>query len=84
MNQKLLGNCYIHSDNSIGVNIDEEHSECLPEILQMICKMWKPLPPIPSVRNKNFFINIAATNDKLIAMMEKIDLKHIQNSYLLK
>jgi hypothetical protein len=46
--------------------------------------MWKPLPPIPSVRNKNFFINIAATNDKLIAMMEKIDLKHIQNSYLLK
>jgi len=83
VNKTALGNIYIHNDNSIGVNINEEHLQHLPIIFNMIFKKWKPLPSIPSVRNKNFFINIPQENDKLVSVIKNLGAKHIQSSYLL-
>jgi hypothetical protein len=84
INQIHLGNCYIQQDNSIGVNIDEGYLDHLPTIVDMIFKKWDPLPPIPSLRNKDFFMNVSRENDKLISAIEAMGARHIQSSYLLK
>jgi hypothetical protein len=84
MNQISLGNFYIQQDNSIGVNVEEEYLEHLPTIVDMISKKWDPLPPIPSLRNKNFFMNVSRENNKLISVIKRMGAKHIQSSYLLK
>jgi|TARA_B110001450_G_C17470883_1_gene420123 hypothetical protein len=82
MGKITLGNIYIHTDNSIGANIYEEYLEYMPIILKILFQKWKPLPPIPSVRNKNFFINIPQENDKLVTVIQNLGAKHIQSSYL--
>lgn len=82
--KKIVGNFYIHQDNSIGIHFDAEYFNLLPEIFEMIFKQWKPLPPIPSVRNKNFFVNAPSKNHQLINTLKEIGANHIQSSFLLK
>tara|TARA_Y100000389_G_C17364636_1_gene465605 strand:+ start:481 stop:915 length:435 start_codon:yes stop_codon:yes gene_type:complete len=82
--KKIIGNFYIHQDNSIGIHFNVEHFNLLPAIFEMILKKWKPLPPIPSVRNKNFFVNAPSKNHELINTLMEIGANHIQSSFLLK
>ena len=79
---KYIGSIYLKEDNSVGVNFDEKYYEFVPNILIKFFENWKPLPPIESVRNGNFHINIAKDNEKLIGLIEQFGALHIQNTYL--
>ena len=81
---KVLGNFYIHTDNSIGINFYQECLESLPKVYKMITDKWEPLPEILSVRNKNFFVNSPSANDALISTLKKMGAKHMQSSYILE
>ena len=72
-NSKLIGSVYLTDDNAIGINLIEED--------QRIYFGNKPLPPIPSVRPKFFYVNVAPENLILKETLAKLGAKHTQCSY---
>lgn len=85
INEKCIGNIYIQFDNSIGLNCDNEISENhLTEILYYIYENFKPLEPIPSVRFKDFFINISASNLILQSKLIKAGFSEHQRTFISK
>ena len=79
---EYIGSIYLKDDNSVGVNFDEKYFEFVPNTLIKFFENWRPLPPIKSVRNGKFHINIAKDNEKLIGLIEQFGALHIQNTYL--
>ena len=76
-----IGSIYIQRDNSIGINLLDEHNALLPAILQKLVLRWKPLKSIPSVRPAFFYINVPTANSSLQKEIKKMGGKHIQNTY---
>ena len=79
---KYIGSIYLKDDNSVGVTFDEKYYEFVPNTLIKFFEKWNPLPPIRSVRNGKFHINIAKDNEKLIGLIEQSGAYHFQNTYL--
>lgn len=82
-NSIAIGSLYIHKDNSIGVNLTKVIQEDIVEIINFIKKNHVPLPPIPSLRRADFFVNIAPDNKEMIKIFRKLDLLEIQRSYII-
>ena len=76
-----IGSTYIKRDNSIGINLLDEHNTLVPAILQELIFRWKPLKLIPSVRPAGFYINVPSANSTLQQEIQKMGGKHIQNTY---
>jgi hypothetical protein len=76
-----IGSIYIKRDNSIGINLLDEHNTLVPAILQELILRWKPLKLIPSVRPAGFYINVPSANSTLQQEIQKMGGKHIQNTY---
>ena len=84
LNDTYIGSTYICSDNVVGINLIKENNEDFIEIIKYVKKNYKPLKPIKSVRNKNFLININPKNEEFKKALIKMDIKHIQNTYLIE
>ena len=80
-NSKLIGSVYLTDDNAIGINLIEEDQRIYFGILEKIIHENKPLPPIPSVRPKFFYVNVAPENFILKNALAKLGAKHTQCSY---
>ncbi|MEX3011077.1 hypothetical protein [Hoeflea sp. TYP-13] len=81
--ETCLGSVYVHKDNTIGVNIDEERVvDCFEEVLNKVLKSYQPLPPVKSVRNAHFMINAAPTNRALISALENSGFSVAQVTYV--
>jgi len=80
-NSKLIGSVYLTYDNAIGINLIEEDKRIYFGILEKIIHENKPLPPIPSVRPKFFYVNVAPENLILKETLAKLGAKHTQCSY---
>lgn len=80
--EKLVGSLYIHSDNSIGLNINQSTKEDVTEIISFIKAHHKPLPPIKSVRRGEFFMNVSSNNGDLIKCLQKLGKEEIQRSFV--
>ena len=80
-NSKLIGSVYLTDDNAIGINLIEEDQRIYFGILEKIIHENKPLPPIPSVRPKFFYVNVAPENLILKETLAKLGAKHTQCSY---
>ena len=80
-NSKLIGSVYLTEDNAIGINLIEEDQRIYFGILEKIIHENKPLPPIPSVRPKFFYVNVAPENLILKETLAKLGAKHTQCSY---
>ena len=65
--QTPFGSVYVLGDNSVGINIDDSHCKhsTVSSLLSLLFKSVKPLPPIPSVRPPDFFVNVPASNIRL-------------------
>ena len=79
--QMPIGTIYISNDNSIGISLKTYSEMLIKSLIKKVVKNYKPLPPIKSIRGKNFHININPANKKLISILEKIGLEHIQSTY---
>ena len=82
-NQKYLGSIYLHTDNSIGIQLLEGEKDHTPEIIATITNCYQPLPPIKSVRNKNYIINIAKEDQNTADLITKIGGVEIQRTFVL-
>ena len=80
-NSKLIGSVYLTNDNAIGINLIEEDQRIYYGILEKIIHENTPLPQIPSVRPKFFYVNVAPENLALKDALSKMGAKHTQCSY---
>ena len=78
-----IGTIYISNDNSIGLSLKTYSEMLMKIIIKQVVKNYKPLPPIKSLRGKNFHININPSNKELISIFENIGLVHLQSTYSL-
>lgn len=80
---EYVGSFYITKQNTIGINInDKDMRKIVLEILLFVNNNHKPLPAIPSVRGDRFAINVPPENVALIAVLQEIDAKILQVTYL--
>ena len=80
----IIGNVYLQFDNSIGLNCKDDISEIqIKNILNLICSKVSPLEAKPSVRNGNFFINVASSNKLLQRKLSSIGLEETQRTYII-
>tara|TARA_B110000977_G_C11085040_1_gene494350 strand:- start:468 stop:893 length:426 start_codon:yes stop_codon:yes gene_type:complete len=83
ISNSIIGNLYIQKDNSIGIHLNDHYLKFISDILKNLYKKWTPLPEIKSIRNKNFILNIAEGDSKLVKAMEEIGAKKIQTTYII-
>jgi len=81
---KIIGSVYISKDNSLGIDLNKENLAHLEAVLDILYKKFKPLKPIPSIRSKEFFINVSEKNSPLKSALKNLKYAPIQTSYQLK
>ena len=80
--ENLVGSLYVHSDNSIGLNINQSTKEDISEIISFVKANHKPLPPVKSARRGEFFINVSSNNEDLIRCLQQLGKEEIQRSFV--
>ena len=83
LKSKTIGTLYISFENTIGIHIIQEANDSLKDIMQLIIKEFKPLQGIPSVRNKNFVLNVATRNHELKNLLRELGYEEIQSTFLI-
>ena len=81
---EYVGSIYLHTDNSIGVNILKERYSIVTLVLEEILIAYQPLPPIKSVRSEFFHINVPSDDGDLANEVAKVSGVEIQKTYLFK
>lgn len=80
-----IGSVYVHYDNSIGINIHVKiATKKLHQILTFVKLTLKPLKPIPSVRYKDFFLNIPIEDANLQSSLRELGYRAKQISFTQK
>ena len=79
--KKFIGTIYLTFENQIGIHFIVKNQIVAKKTISLIFKMFKPLPPIPSVRNENFLINISPKNYFIKKILEELDAILIQETY---
>ena len=82
-NKELFGSFYLQSDNSIGLNFNRPNQKFISQVFTFIQEKHKPLPPIKSVRRKEFFVNVSSDNLNLIKILKNLDKSEIQRSFII-
>ena len=60
---KYVGSVYITSENTVGINVDEEYlSQEVINIINFVNTKCQPLAAIPSVRSGKFAINVPSSS----------------------
>tara|TARA_Y100001935_G_C17184866_1_gene447037 strand:- start:321 stop:740 length:420 start_codon:yes stop_codon:yes gene_type:complete len=81
-NRSLVGSVYLHTDNSIGIDLIKYNKKLILLVIEHIKDNHKPLPSIRSLRRGDFFINVASGNKQLIEILKKLNKNEIQCSFL--
>ncbi|OUW35605.1 MAG: hypothetical protein CBD35_06495 [Verrucomicrobia bacterium TMED175] len=79
--ENYIGTFNIKFDNSIGLNLKVVEKKILIECFDFINKNFLPKPPIKSITPNFFYVNVSASNIKLIDIMNEINMSKIQISY---
>lgn len=81
--KEILGNVYVQNDNSVGLNnLDNVETAVIKEILKVLRNKLEPLSKIPSVRYKDFHLNVSVSNVKLQKKLKTIGYKVSQISFI--
>ena len=78
---KPIGTIYIQKNNSIGLNLNSFKDDWVYQIIFYIKSNFIPKDALPSLIPSYFYINVPASNKKLIKYLKKYNLKDIQVSY---
>lgn len=80
----FVGSIYLHTDNSIGINILAKHYCLIEQAITMVQFRYKPLPAIKSVRNAAFHVHVPSADKQLEAALQEMNANKLQTTYLLK
>jgi UDP-4-amino-4,6-dideoxy-N-acetyl-beta-L-altrosamine N-acetyltransferase len=80
-NQNSIGSLYLTMENAVGINLMTGHTDLYAQLIEKVRSDHDPLPEIPSVRPKYFFINVSPKNLGLLNGLEKVNAMHTQESY---
>ena len=81
---KTYASAYITNDNVIGINLPSNKYQEYLELMSILIKLHKPLPPIKSIRSQYFTVNLNPNNLNLIHALESLGMEHLQNTYVYK
>jgi hypothetical protein len=81
--KNLLGSVYVQLDNSIGINLNEPNKDDVLEVINYIKYNYLPSSQIKSMRSGDFFLNIASDNSTMIQILNELNKKEIQRSFLI-
>ena len=85
LDDEVYGNVYFNHDNSIALNgLEELDLSIFRRILIIVFEKLQPLEPIPSVRYKDFFFNVAVNNIMLQNKLKELGYIKIQETYVLE
>ena len=82
-NRRLFGSVYLHTDNSVGVDLIEYTESEIFSVIKYIKDNHKPLPSIKSVRRATFFINVPSENERFVKSLKNLNVNEIQRSFLI-
>ena len=68
----------------MGIHLFDKYKNYLGQLLGTICDKVKPLPGVPSVRPKNFIINVSPKNVKLERELKILGANCVQKTFQLK
>lgn len=77
----VIGSVYLGKDNSIGVDLTDEHVGLLPDVVSEVVDKHRPLPAIPSVRRRSFFINVAPNDLQKIDQIRRLGWEKAQETF---
>ena len=77
----IIGSIYVLKDNGIGIDIKPSDLDLLKEIIDLLYSNIKPLEAIPSIRVKNFHINISPDNFALEIKLKELGAIYKQKTY---
>ena len=84
VSDNYVGTFYVSKENTIGINVSDEHTSLVVTfIINFVKKNFKPLPEIPSVRSDKFAINVPPSNVHLASALKAIGAKIAQVTYFL-
>lgn len=78
-----IGSVYVKDDNSIGLNLDPVSVDSVQTTLEFIRTKMVPMPAKASLVPDYFYINVAASNEALLRVLDKVAVKKLQVSYRL-
>ena len=76
-----VGTFYIKDDNSIGLNLNNVDKDLVLECIDYIKRNFVPRETSASMVPDYFYINVAATNDELIKIMDEHFFNQLQISF---
>lgn len=80
-----IGSVYLTNENSIGINmIDFYDDKDIQYIFEFIQLNYSPLPPMKSMRRKDFHINVSPNNQNLLDCLKRLDKRCIQSTFLIQ
>jgi|688.fasta_scaffold338112_3 hypothetical protein len=80
---KLCGTVYIQSDNCVGINLINPNKDDVLKVINFVKKTHLPLPGAKSLRRKDFFVNISSSNIEMLEILNELDIKEIQRSFVI-
>lgn len=80
---KLLGSVYVTYNNEVSIILFKKNKKNFIKTLKLILSYIKPLPAIPSRRNKNFTLNLSPANKYYSTILRDLGSKKIQETFLL-
>ena len=78
-----IGSCYCTYENSLGINLNIDNILFYKDTILQLTNLILPLEPKPSIRRKEFSINVPENNDILRMALNDLGAMPIQVTYLL-
>ena len=80
----LLGSTYITKSNCVAIHLLKNNKELIIKIISFIIRTFKPLKELPSIRRKEFIMNITSNNRLYAEILKQLGGKKVQETFALK
>ena len=78
-----IGSFYIQSDNSIGINLNNESLEVICQCVNFVTENFYPRQEVKSKVPPYFYVNVPHDNGKVKRVMEQLGCTPIQTAFIL-
>ena len=78
------GATYITKTNSVAIHLINNNKKIYEEVLSFIIKNIEPLKPLPSIRGKDYTVNLSTKNNIYSKVIISLGGKKVQDTYCVK
>ena len=80
---RYIGSVNILDSNTIGLYISSSESDAIKRSIEFVKENYEPLPPIKSIRQSTFIVNVAIDNKDLGDVISSLGGQAVQTTYLI-